>query len=268
MSDPWRAWMPLHCAKYLGDTRHLSTLEHGAYLLLIMHYWTTGSLPPSDRQLAQIAGLSLKQWTAVRGTIAAFFRDDWTHGRVERELAEAEEKYRKRAKAGGEGGRTKASNARAKDGKRPSIATAELEQCSSIKQIHSSDEEVWVSVRERVTAAFRAANSPNIPDTSRVEIWRSRGHQPEICAAVVAEIVAKKPSISRLSYFDQAIADAHAHPKGRPREGPTRSSHDGRHDVLAELRAAKDGKRDYDDTSGRTSGKADGGSVARLKRLP
>jgi uncharacterized protein YdaU (DUF1376 family) len=65
--------MPLYVGDYRRDTAHLTTLEHGAYLLLIMHYWETGPLPDDDRRLAQIVGLSLKQWLAVRETVKSFF---------------------------------------------------------------------------------------------------------------------------------------------------------------------------------------------------
>lgn len=83
--------MPLYVADYRADTAHLSAAEHGAYLLLIMHYWSTGSLPDDDRQLARIACMAPTEWKRARPTIAAFFHDGWKHGRIDEELKRAEE---------------------------------------------------------------------------------------------------------------------------------------------------------------------------------
>ena len=87
MSSPW---MPLWIGDYLKDTSHLCAAEHGAYLLLIMHYWQTGSLPTEDRHLAMIARMEPKEWKKYKATIMAFFDDGWRHKRIDKELIESE----------------------------------------------------------------------------------------------------------------------------------------------------------------------------------
>lgn len=91
-----RPWMPLYVADYLADTRHLGGLEHGAYLLLLMHYWQTGGLPDDDTQLSRIACATPGEWRKIRGVIAGFFEPGWKHGRVEAELQKAREISAKR----------------------------------------------------------------------------------------------------------------------------------------------------------------------------
>jgi len=99
-----RAWMPLYVADYLADTRHLSTTEHGAYLLLIMHAWTNnGQLPLDETRLARIAGLSSREWSASRAVILQFFmqhEDGYRHKRVDAELTRTDEIIEKRRRAG------------------------------------------------------------------------------------------------------------------------------------------------------------------------
>jgi uncharacterized protein YdaU (DUF1376 family) len=95
-----RPWMPLYVADYLADTGHLSTVEHGAYALLIMHYWQNSGLPPEDARLARITRLTLREWLAIRDVIAALFREGWRHKRIDAELARARETIDKRSAAG------------------------------------------------------------------------------------------------------------------------------------------------------------------------
>jgi uncharacterized protein YdaU (DUF1376 family) len=106
MSPPW---MPLYIGNYLQDTRRLHATEHGAYLLLIMEYWSSGSLPDDDRQLARVACMSEKEWLAIKPVIRSFFGEGWSHSRIDRELAESKAKYEKRAAAGRKGGIQKAN---------------------------------------------------------------------------------------------------------------------------------------------------------------
>lgn len=94
-----RPWMPLYVADYAADTGHLSTLEHGAYMLLIMHYWSKGGLPDASEKLARVARMPLNEWLQIEDTIAEFFDDGWRHGRIDAELARAEDVSSKRKAA-------------------------------------------------------------------------------------------------------------------------------------------------------------------------
>jgi len=108
-------YMPLYISDYLADAAHLSTLEHGAYMLLIMTYWQRGkALPASDDRLANIARLSVADWLTIRPVIEEFFECDgasWTHGRIERELAVFRDKSDK-ARAAGRASAQRRSNGR------------------------------------------------------------------------------------------------------------------------------------------------------------
>jgi uncharacterized protein YdaU (DUF1376 family) len=125
-----RAWMPLYIGDYLRDTRHLCAAEHGAYLMLIMHYWDNGGLPDDDRRLARIACMTGKQWASYRENIAEFFQPGWVHTRLERELTVSREGSQKaRIKA-----EKRWKNKEAHD------AVAEPEQCQSQSQSQSKEE--------------------------------------------------------------------------------------------------------------------------------
>ena len=80
--------MPVFIGDYLADTMHLSTEQHGAYLLLLFHLWRRGTLQDDDGALAQITGLTRTAWNQARPILAEFFQIHdglWRHGRVERE---------------------------------------------------------------------------------------------------------------------------------------------------------------------------------------
>jgi uncharacterized protein YdaU (DUF1376 family) len=79
--------MPLWTDAYLGDTTHLSTLEHGAYMLLLISAWRSknGKLPNDDKILAKYARLSTAQWKRVKPILEPFFKvspSHWVQGRL------------------------------------------------------------------------------------------------------------------------------------------------------------------------------------------
>lgn len=104
--------MQLYVADYLGDTRHLTTEQHGAYLLLLMSMWRAdGRLPNDDKKLSRIAGCTPSRWARIKGDVLAFFEtdgDSLANKRLGLELEKASEKSSKRAVSGSRGGRAKA----------------------------------------------------------------------------------------------------------------------------------------------------------------
>jgi len=244
-----RPWMPFYVADYLGDTRHLSTLEHGAYLLLIFHYWQRGSLPADDGRLAIIAGLSAEEWGRCRPVIAEFFGPGWTHRRIDDELAAAVEKSGKARAA------ARASwDKRKGDDKPPDMqthmrtqserscernASAMLSTTTTTERDSSGNPSPTPraragcaappaegDLRQAIASAFTAAGSITVPDTSRAAVWIAKGYDPAICIATISELLARNPGARSLAYFEPAIAEAHAPaaarapPAGRPPNRP------------------------------------------------
>lgn len=91
--------MPFYVGDYIADTRRLSTLEHGAYILLICEYWRNGKLPKDDNTLARIVGLTAEEWQCVRNAVASMFACDWTHKRIEEERKKSDERTHKAKKS-------------------------------------------------------------------------------------------------------------------------------------------------------------------------
>lgn len=147
MSAPY---MQLYVADYLGDTRHLTTEQHGAYLLLLMTMWRSdGVLSDDPAKLARIAGLSLARWKKISDDVLQFFtpcEGGLTQARLAAELSIAEEKTEKRSQSGRAGGRAKAL----KD-KKASVANAMPLPC------HSPEPEPEGYIKERGREMFDEA---------------------------------------------------------------------------------------------------------------
>lgn len=108
-------WMPLYIGDYLADTMHLNAEQHGAYMMLIMHYWKTGPLPDNQDLLRQIAKCPEHSWSNAWAIIQPFFRHEsgrWHHVRIDKE----KEAAKKRSEAAAEKGRKGAAAKWQKDG--------------------------------------------------------------------------------------------------------------------------------------------------------
>lgn len=66
---------PFHIAGWLKNTMHLDTLEKGAYFMLLIAHYQSGSigLPDDDKKLSRICGLGMKTWLRIKPTMQEFF---------------------------------------------------------------------------------------------------------------------------------------------------------------------------------------------------
>ncbi|MCW4590421.1 DUF1376 domain-containing protein [Gluconacetobacter entanii] len=132
-------WMPIYIGDYLSDTMRLTTLQHGAYFLLMLEYWKQGPLPNDMAELAAIAKQDKRAWEKeVWPTLRRFFsvQDDGLlhQKRMDKERASAADRKTKRTAAANARWKGKdkqeASNA---DAKADANASALDEQNACIK---------------------------------------------------------------------------------------------------------------------------------------
>lgn len=104
--------MPLYVADYLADTQSLTTEQHGAYLLMLMHYWRSGEAIPDDmvtlRMVTKLSTHKLKKFMPTLEKIFSRKDGKFFHSRLEEELKKSSEISALRAKAGARGGKAKA----------------------------------------------------------------------------------------------------------------------------------------------------------------
>lgn len=176
-------WMPLYIGDYLADTGHLTTTQHGAYLLLLMHYWRKKELPDDDKQLAAIAKLPLRIWLDSKETIQAFFHDGWKSKRIEEELQKRALVSKKRAEAGAKGGSRSAREGSSEESNCSDFASSLLEQNGSMTQSQSQK-----------NSEADASGAP-APDDPRTRLFREglaklaelTGKGPDACRSFVAK---------------------------------------------------------------------------------
>ena len=205
-----RPWMPLYVADYLADTAHLSAAEHGAYLLLIMHYWTKGKLPDDEEAIRRITRLTTRQWSQSRDVLRSLFGDGWCHKRIDEELGKAIEKSK-----------VNSANAQRRHGER----TADAERTHTQSQSHLQEEDRIVDARATRSAftdgskALSAALFRGLSIGSPLEIppelagadwraieWERAGWTIDLVEVETRRVGPGKP----LNYYEKCFASAFA----------------------------------------------------------
>jgi uncharacterized protein YdaU (DUF1376 family) len=179
--------MPFYIGDYMRNTAHLTTEQHGAYLLLIFHCWEYGKLPETAKGRASIAKLSANRWKFVGPVVEKFFRPDGTHKRVDEEREKADRTSMQRRISGQKGGMhsaiTRAHNERFSNGsgasKRPSKNQA---FASDLLQPPDRNHKDKITTSEYKTARTREAQG-NDPSTASPAAPQQSGIQPKALAS-------------------------------------------------------------------------------------
>lgn len=219
-------YMPLYVADYLADAAHLTTEEHGAYLLLIMNYWQRGKpLPADSEKLARIARMTNERWTDVERTLNDFFEVDgdlWRHKRIDAELSKVKDKSEKAKQAGLASARGKkatdvqrTSNERSTDVEQTFNHTdTDTEQIQSKAEAKDDRAAACVEIGKRVTDVMGVTNDPRwLGNWSTVSVWLAQGFDPEL--DIIPTVTATVERVKRtgkampgsLKYFSRAIEE-------------------------------------------------------------
>lgn len=112
-------WYPHYIGDYNRKTSHLTMTQHGAYRLLLDHYYATdGNLPDDNKQLFRICrAFDEQEQEAIAIVLQLFFERDakakkWTHKRADEELQKKAEISEKRSQAAKNKGKSRKANAK------------------------------------------------------------------------------------------------------------------------------------------------------------
>lgn len=260
--------MQLYVADYLADTMELSTVEHGAYLLLLMTMWRHSAKLPNDTvKLARIARLSPAKFKPVWAEISRFFvveGDSITNRRLRKEHQKAKEKSEVRATSGKAGGDAKALKdkesrlANASDlpwhssdirdqireeesadallSDRPDQTSSDQPKADDLQPAidafnEAASEAGWPSM-QKLTPQRRAALKARLAEAGGIDGWRTAlakaRASPHLCGQNDRGWVASFDFITRQSSFAKLMEGNYDPRSSAPRSGSTRSSQPGR----------------------------------------
>ncbi|MFZ2155521.1 MAG: DUF1376 domain-containing protein [Bradyrhizobium sp.] len=215
-----RYWMPFYIADYLASTAHLTTLEHGGYLLLTCHYWIKGGPPESDEIARRVSRMTNRQWARSSAVLKSLFSEGWRHEGLDAELAKVIEKS------------TSASaNARKSHDSRKRQSDDSLNTTKHHKQnnkdsdvggraqtVDLAEEPVSENVSEIVELFLRAAgvsDQSQVPSIwynlrERAVLWIASGWPASMIIQETRIVAAKSETPKPIAYFEKVFATAFA----------------------------------------------------------
>lgn len=162
---------------YLSDTSHLTTTEHGAYMLILMAMWRAGgSLPNDEIRLARTARLALDKWRKMAPTIMGFMtvsEGTVTQKRLKLEFKIASGRVEKLERAGRAGGRAKALKSQdMTPGDASQMPVAEAWQCSTNQNQNQNTPSSNQEPNDKPSGPKRVRTKNNYPEKFE-EFWRA-----------------------------------------------------------------------------------------------
>ncbi|MCK0068060.1 DUF1376 domain-containing protein [Kordiimonas laminariae] len=223
--------LPLYTDAYLADTRHLTTEEHGAYLLLLMCMWRTRgcALRDDDKLLARIVGVSSRRWMKLRLVLEDFFLvadGQWQQKKLNLVYEAVAAKVEKNRSNGAKGGKVRAARAKALKNKEslqapaPSLVEAKASQTGSKKQATKAKTESKESSGSREMEALysevTAASGLLIGrlEKALIKAWLDGGCDPQqdILATITRlkerEEIRQGKAPLHLAYYNAAVEEA------------------------------------------------------------
>lgn len=206
-------YMQLYITDYLADTAHLTTEEHGAYLLLLFNYWQTGKPLPINR-LARISRLSNERWTDVEQVLNEYFTvvdGCWVHKRIEKDLDRVKGVQESKSAAG------KASAEAKKKAQKTATHSTSVEQPLNTTSTNkdtdtNTDKIIDINSFSKVSGVVQDMLASTTPyNMGIIHSWLNAGAIPELDIYPTIERINSKGKTYPPAYYDkpilQAIAD-------------------------------------------------------------
>jgi uncharacterized protein YdaU (DUF1376 family) len=215
-------WYPHYLGDYIKDTSHLSLTEHGAYRVLLDHYYSTKQpLPAIADQLYRICrAFADNEKQAVDSVLKQFFKlkgDLYTNKRADSEISKRQAISKERSKAAKSKNKSSSANAKQLHSNSNAIATTATATTTAITTSAAQQGDF-----ERVYS-FGSELFPQLATqaTTVITTWLDAGCSPELDIIPELKRLAGK-SIKSWTYFTGGIMDAKATREKPPPKGTAR----------------------------------------------